>query len=656
MRQKLHKIIYTTALLVFSYILQGAPQDSTWRDIDNNDLKLHSYLQQLDEQALAQDSLKLVLHSGYEWFLKEDYSRGQAELLRRIAFIYARESLLSEAIDAQNEALKLYQQLGDDIKSAQVMANLGANHGRRGEYDQSTDYLLKALEIFHQFDDQAGIADANLKLGTVNTYLSNYELALDYFSKSLEISLTLPSSNVITLYGNMAYIYMEQGKLEESERYFKQAISFEHATTNLRPKALAMINLGQLYIRQGKTSLANMYFDQAAAIAEEHNMLEELVGLTAVRLDDSSIESQRRSLDKLDGLKQRSVELEIPYMRMEILSKMIALGTQLGQYERTVQLYEEYTTVKDQLFNESKARDIANLRASFNLNQSKQEILTLDDKVRSERRMKTLVIVFSIILAIGLLIALRYYFRSIRANRLLEEKKKQLSELNVVKDKLFSIIGHDLKNAIGSQPIALELIRSEEPGSDDYKRMMDGLEASIHEVLFVLDTLLNWGRLQIQGIGSHPVYFNVSPLLANSVRLIGLSAGMKDVKIINLVPEDTYISADKDQFRFILRNLLSNAVKYSRGGGVVEIGMQHNQKDGRPTFFVKDSGIGMHDSEVDKIFDSYKSSMPGTANETGSGIALVLSREFIHQHGGEIWVESEKDKGSTFYISFGQKV
>lgn len=645
-----NKALFLLLTLLFS-LVASAQELHSWDDIENDKIRLEKYLSQLDENKdISRDSLQVILKKGYEHFLQTSFQEGQAELLLRLGHLYSAQNMFNAAADAYKEANALFSELDNELKTAYSLAGYGTAMGRKGEYDEAASHLILALRIFEKLGDQSGIANTHLKLGTVYTYINKLDLGLEYYQKALAIALEHDKPNVITIYGNIAFIYMEMGEFDKSEEYFKLAISYDGLAVSSRPKTQAYLNLGQLYKLQGQNDLANYYFDQAAVIAEKDNLLEELIAIALIRLDESTPENKAKSLVQLTALKEKAEEHELNYMQFEILSKIIELSKSLNLHEETISWMEEREKVEKQLFDERKERDIASLRASYELDKSRMEIDDLTVEISAQKRIRALTFVFSGILVIGFLIAIYYYLRAKRANKLLESREKELSASIKLKDQLFSIIGHDLKNAISSQPIVLELMRSEKDNSRELSGLIDGLEASIHNVLYVLDTLLNWGRMQFKGVSVKPRQFDVYPLVENSVRLLRLSAQLKGIGIVNLIPPGTLVFADQEQFKFVVRNLLSNAIKYSRKDEEIRLGV-HKADGDEVIFYVEDQGIGMTAEEVEHLFDPNRPSAPGTANETGNGIALILSQEFIAKNSGRIWVESQKGQGSTFYFS-----
>lgn len=640
-------------ILIFLICSLAAPAQElqSWDHIKNDQGNLDQHLAQLDaNKELSRDSLQILLRSGYEHFLQTGFREGQAELLLRLGNLFSLQNMFDAAEDAYKESLSLFIKLKNELKTAHAYAGYGTAMGRRGEYDESAGHLISALQIFEKLGDQQGIANTYLKLGTVYTYINNLDLGLEYYQKALEIALEHDKFNVITIYGNIAFIYMERGEYAKSEEYFKLAINYEEVPRSPRPRAQAYINLGQLYKLQGQTGLANIYFDQGTKLAEEGDLIEELIAITLIRIDESTPSKKANSLRELIDLKEKAKAHELKYMQFEILSKMIELAKSLKLHEETIGFMEERENVEKLLIDERKERDIANLRASYQLDKSRLEIEDLNDQISVQNRIRNLTLIFSGISIIGFLISLYFFLDAKRANKLLKSREKELSASARLKDQLFSIIGHDLKNAISSQPIVLELMRSEKENSQELGELIDGLEASVHNVLYVLETLLNWGKMQFKGVKVNPRQFDVFPLVENSVRLLRLSAQLKGIDIVNLIPPATLVFADQEHFKFIVRNLLSNSIKYSRKGEKINLGVQSVNKE-EVVFYVEDHGVGMTPEEVEMLFDPNRSSKPGTANETGNGIALILSQEFVVKNSGRIWVESQKGQGSTFYFS-----
>ena len=251
------------------------------------------------------------------------------------------------------------------------------------------------------------------------------------------------------------------------------------------------------------------------------------------------------------------------------------------------------------------------------------------------------------------------------------ESEKKLIELNSQKDKLFSIIAHDLKNPLGSFRQITKLLYDEYDSFDEKERkeFLQMIKESSIQVYELLENLLEWSRLQRNQIIFKPVQINLSELVNRVIELFKISADKKNIRILNNISSKSKVWEDPNALNTILRNLISNAIKFTPEGGEIEIGtiplnpplakgesvaggLYSEENDKYITIYIRDSGIGMSRDILDKLFRIDESiSTRGTAGEKGTGLGLILCKEFIEKHGGKIWVESEVGKGSTFYFT-----
>ncbi|MDX1768474.1 MAG: PAS domain-containing sensor histidine kinase [Arenibacter troitsensis] len=234
----------------------------------------------------------------------------------------------------------------------------------------------------------------------------------------------------------------------------------------------------------------------------------------------------------------------------------------------------------------------------------------------------------------------------------LRESAIQLKELNATKDKLFSIIAHDLRSPFNnilvlSQILKAQLSKSEDP---DTQVHIDLIHSTAKNTLVLLENLLDWAKSQSGQINFKNEKINISNVVNEILELSRSIAKTKDISIQVHIPEDVEINSDKKILKTIIRNLMSNAIKYSRPGDKITISAVE-EKD-LVKIVISDSGVGMDDDTLENLFSiTGNTPLPGTLNEKGSGFGLVLCREFIEKLGGKIWVESEKEKGSDFIFT-----
>lgn len=226
---------------------------------------------------------------------------------------------------------------------------------------------------------------------------------------------------------------------------------------------------------------------------------------------------------------------------------------------------------------------------------------------------------------------------------------EKLKESNATKDKFFSIIAHDLKSPFNSI-IGFSELLMENYREYDEKEIEDSLNViknSSKQAYDLLENLLVWSRLQTSKIDFNPETFALSQDISDTLAIASNIAGNKNIHITNNIHEPCLVYADKNMLNTIMRNLLANAVKYTPRNGNITIGCQYH--DDSIELSVKDNGIGIPQKGIDQLFriDS-KYSTPGTEKEQGTGLGLILCRDFVEKHGGKIWAESEEGKGSTF--------
>lgn len=242
------------------------------------------------------------------------------------------------------------------------------------------------------------------------------------------------------------------------------------------------------------------------------------------------------------------------------------------------------------------------------------------------------------------------YQREIEEKNLrLERQKEELSHSNKTKDTLFSIIGHDIKGPILGVKTLLTMMRAM-PASD-LDTYFDKVDKSLETTHTTLENLLDWALQQQNGVNRHEK-IPLKILVQEVFQLFEQNAQQKNITLHETLSLDIYIYANPNQVSFILRNLVANSLKFTKVGGMIEVHSSVSEND-FISIAVKDNGVGIDKVHIAKLFALGKRfSTYGTANEKGNGLGLNLCLDFVKQNGGEIYVESEKGVGSTFYVLF----
>jgi PAS domain S-box-containing protein len=233
----------------------------------------------------------------------------------------------------------------------------------------------------------------------------------------------------------------------------------------------------------------------------------------------------------------------------------------------------------------------------------------------------------------------------------LVQSEKELRNLNTMKDKFFSVIAHDLRSPFqGLLGMSSILVEDEELALDERKLFMKKLHEGLKTQFNFIDTLLTWNRSQRGAIEFKPELNNLSSLIQETLSLLKENIKKKNLNFSNSFDEEIFAVFDKNMLATVIRNLISNAIKFTHRGGEITLSVQ--EQNSSILFTIRDNGIGIEETDLDKLFriDAHFS-VKGTEDENGSGLGLIICKDFVEKHNGKLWVESEIAKGSSFHFS-----
>lgn len=238
----------------------------------------------------------------------------------------------------------------------------------------------------------------------------------------------------------------------------------------------------------------------------------------------------------------------------------------------------------------------------------------------------------------------------IQEKRSAEIKAISMERLNDEKDKLFSIISHDLRSPLATIHDYLQILSEEDLDPADKRNFQDELLQITSNTQDMLTNILTWSTSQMEGLHAKIQEINVLKTLRPTLTVQRAIAAKKDLKVSYLIDHSLQVLADPDMLQVIIRNLINNAIKFTKPGG--EITIECRQLQTNCLFIIKDTGIGMSKSKLAEIFSLRAHSTYGTENEKGVGLGLLLCKEFSAAQNARIWVESTENEGTSFFISF----
>ncbi|MCL6570535.1 MAG: hypothetical protein K6T88_02470 [Bacillus sp. (in: Bacteria)] len=252
---------------------------------------------------------------------------------------------------------------------------------------------------------------------------------------------------------------------------------------------------------------------------------------------------------------------------------------------------------------------------------------------------------------IGKMILLTDVTESVQAEEILRANERQLRELNMFKDKMFTVVAHDIRDPLAILSNLMDLLRDEmKVCGVKHAEVVEAMDQQIENTFTLVESLLDWFRTQKGGMMFNPIVGNLSEIVQTQIRLLQVHSDRKRIHLMSTVSPETLIYADKEMLNVIIRNLLTNAIKFTGDGGRIEV--KSVKVGDTVTISVSDSGVGLQPEQASNLLqEDYPTSLTGTAGERGLGLGLTLCREFVRINGGDIWFEPGFNQGSIFYFS-----
>ncbi|WP_164974250.1 ATP-binding protein [Filimonas effusa] len=377
--------------------------------------------------------------------------------------------------------------------------------------------------------------------------------------------------------------------------------------------------------RSGNKAKALHYHKRALAIAEKKHLPEqEAKSLTHIGRIISN-EDGKEGLGHLYKALNIARSINHHALQADIYAGISAVYKQQQQYEKALHALELHNLYADSLLAINQARELAQLKKNEYRKRERDISLTI-----------TITIIF--ILAI-----ITYYFQRTR------KLNSRLHTSIQVRDKLFSILAHDLRGPVNNVVSVLQLMEDDPLPEPEQRRMNRLLIKQSESLATTIDSLLQWSSNQLNGIKTTASCFSPSELIDKVLLLVEGQTRSKTLTVNNRVSRQFSVLADPDHFDLIIRNLLSNAIKFSHEGGSIEIGATSG--NGSITFSVTDHGTGISPDDQKKFGESNMETNFGTSGEKGNGLGLLLVKDFVQANHGRIWLTSKKGEGTTFYFS-----
>lgn len=595
-----------------------------------------------------------------------------AQTLNKIGYSYEKTVNFKDAIKNYNEAFSIYEKLKDKKKMARIYNSLGTNYSELYAEDKAIEFYLKSLNLNKEISNEDGVASNFTNIGNLYYQEENYGLAEKYFRDALLIYEKLKNKyGISSSYTNIANALADNGKVEEGLDYYKKSIAIEEDLGDKYGIAINYNNIGDCYINLKQYTEAMDYLGKAMKIADS---LVERDLQSIVLLNISDVENKRKRFQNAIYAARESYAIadligNLDYKSENLLQASIAYEG-LGDNVLALKRLKEYIAIKDSLLKMDRIKKIKLFNTLNELEKSQYTITDLSktseeaqSNYEKEKKYTHFLIIAIVIFAFLLILLIQQNASKKKAFSLLEFKNYQVHKmkdeidgqsdklklLNSTKDKFFSIIAHDLKNPFNSIAGFTELMieNNEIYNAEKRLKFLKIIKGSTAKVSNLLDNLLTWANSQSGNLKFNPKNINLAQQVTGVISLLEIQAINKDITILNTVENTVFVKADENMLDTILRNLISNAIKFTLPKGEIQI--YSTLKNNFAEITVQDNGVGLSEAEIAAIFNVNEvNSSLGTSNEQGSGLGLILCKDFVESHGGKIWVESVVDEGSEF--------
>ncbi|WP_197070496.1 tetratricopeptide repeat-containing sensor histidine kinase [Hymenobacter sp. DG25B] len=535
---------------------------------------------------------------------------------------------------------------------------------RQGKYPQALVYYLRAssLEEQYKLNDLKPYTAASI--GNIYLFEKDYPRAIEYTRKSAELFRQAGNLAYVALcYNNLGDAYAGQKNLQAAQQAYLQAQQiFREQQSPF--EAVSASALGQISYELGRHEEALAYHQKALAGLRqlgEQNLL--ITGLNRAAQTYAALHNNaqaellaRESLQLAHKLGIRADEL--------VAADLLAhLAKERGNFQQALGFAEQAATLRDSVFSHEKSEAIGRLQGAFDLSRERQrvQLLRKNQQLQQQRLhqqrllLGALALGFVVVLGAGLMLWRINKILS-RKNREIEEQRTALAQLNATKDRLFSIIGHDLRGPLNSLHAFVSLLNIRQLPQEKLIQYAQRLNQTLDQTLALIDNLLSWAAVQMQASERvNPEAVRLQEAVEENFRLLRTAAEQKNIALLHTLEATEWAWADPDMVRLVLRNLLSNAIKFTSAGGQVQV--SSTQEGGSWQLAVADTGVGLSAEALQALLSPAEParSTAGTAQESGTGLGLVLCRDFVARNGGRLWAESAgPGRGTTFYCTFPQ--
>jgi signal transduction histidine kinase len=608
----------------------GGLQDGTMTD--------SAYVDSLNQIAHlfygnSSDSAFHYAHLALDYAGRIQYRKGEATSWRMLGNTFEMVGDYVNMLACYQHSLNIAEEIGNTSLIAKANINIALFYRQEGQFDQSQQLMEKIQDLYNRNGDTVQSAYISSYLADLASRQHQNKQALQFARRALQAARNTHDSPSIAAYSSeLGTLLAVTGDYKAALDLHLQSLAFYREVNDHLDATITSSLLAQDYLLLKDYPQALRYANEALAEARAIRRKPEIQGSAKVLADIYEAKGDDRNALKYFKLyKDYSDSLSNDQSSKQLLTRAAQYD-----YERQEARLREAQALKDAGYERALRRD----------------------------DLKISITAFVIVL-LTLLAFILWRERGVnrRVNRLLREKNEKIEEQkeilehqavqlllsNQQKDKLFSIIAHDLRGPLNSLKELMDFWKEKKLTHLEMNKMMRELRCHVDASSEMVGNLLYWASSQLNGMKVSPVLLPMDQLVQEVLDLYGSQAIEKNVLLTSQVPPSINGFGDKDMVHAILRNLVSNAIKFCFPGGQVTIGAYN--RGGQIEISVSDTGTGMREEALERIRRKESFSSYGTAREKGTGLGILLCHEFAEANRGQFYAESEWGKGSRCYFT-----
>lgn len=581
----------------------------------------------------------------------EDLS-GLARANNYLGIVYTNIGAIEIANTHHMEALKIAESANDLTQIAYSYNNLGEIFRTKNDIVKATEYIQRAIQIFESNNDKRGLAYCYINFGRLYIGQDDFNKALEFFDKAKNIAQQLELEDMhgrILL--SIARIAQRNGDYSKAEQTFLTLEKLYNKSNYLKGIAGVWRGLGELAYTKKNYDEALDYTSRSIELNKNiYNPEGEINSLNSVARIYIALNNITAGNKYLSLALNKAKEINSPTLIALTYKTYYELFKQVGRLDSALYYHEKYYNLKDSIVTKEEIIKLGELESLIKIEKAERDKEIIQKELENQTKQRNYLIIIAILLILLAIILLIRYF----------DKKKiseELNSINIVREKFFRIIAHDLREPFSATFTALGLLKEQydDLSEAEKKEAIEMVGGLIKKDFDLLENLLMWVKSQRKEINFRPVNLTLKPVISKIIQLIETSLTSKNISLKIEAGDSLEVNADEQMLNTILRNIIFNAVKFTNKSGHIKISGECSDRN--CIIKITDDGIGMDQDTIKDLFAlDRKTISKGTAGESGSGLGMILVKEFVDTHKGTIDIESEPGKGTTVILSLPQKV